>query len=81
MDEKQKIKSFVERLKKIGIEVKLAGNFPWIYLERINGKWVTETYQAEHGFTVAFMPIRKGQELELTNVTEIFKLLRKYCGK
>ena len=27
-----KIKVFVERLKKIGIEVKLQGNFPWVYL-------------------------------------------------
>ena len=27
-----KIKVFVERLKKLGIEVKLQGNFPWVYI-------------------------------------------------
>lgn len=73
-----KITSFVERLQKIGINVKLAGNFPWIYLTEINGKIVTERFKGNHGFTVAFYPIRKDQELEFTDITEIFKLIRKY---
>ena len=28
-----KITRFVERLKKIGIDVKLSGNFPWVYID------------------------------------------------
>jgi len=50
-----KIEIFIKRLKKIGIEIELAGNLPWIYLQRINGKHVTEKFMAEHGFTLAFL--------------------------
>ena len=78
VDWEKKIKIFVNRLKKLGIEVKLAGNYPWIYLDKINGKAVTEKFQANHGFTIAFLPIRKNQELKFTDISEIFKLIRKY---
>lgn len=74
-----KITSFVERLKKIGIEVELFSNYPWIYLGKVNGVRVTEKFRANHGFTIAFHPIRPGQELEFTDITEIFKILRKYA--
>ena len=74
-----KIKIFVERLKKINIIIELSSNYPWIYIDRINSKSVTEKFRAEYGFTLAFMPIRKNQELEFTNIKEIFKLIRKYC--
>lgn len=74
----QKIKSFVERLKKIGITVELAGNFPWIYLEKINGVRVRERFLANHGFTVAFYPVKKDQSLKFTDIKEIFDLIRKY---
>jgi len=76
-----KIKIFVERLKKIGIDVELVGNYPWIYLSKINGKSVTEKFHANHGFTVAFYPIKKDQELKFTDIGEIFKLLRKYKNR
>ena len=78
MIKEDKITVFIGRLDKIDIEVKLSGNYPWIYIERINGKSVTETFQANHGFTVAFTPIKKGQEIQFTDITEIFKLIRKY---
>ena len=74
-----KIKVFVERLQKLDIEVKLSGNYPWIYIDYINGKRVTEKFKANHGFTIAFTPIKKGQELKFTDIKEIFKLVRKYC--
>ena len=74
-----KLGVFIERLKKIGIEVKLSGNFPWIYLDEICGKRVTETFQANHGFTVMFLPGRNDSPVsEFTDITEIFKLIRKY---
>ena len=78
MIKEDKITVFIGRLQKIGVEVKLSGNYPWIYIERINGKSVTETFQANHGFTLAFTPIKKGKEIEFTDITEIFKLLRNY---
>lgn len=77
-----KLKVFVERLKKIGIDVKLSGNFPWIYLYEICGKRVTETFQANHGFTVMFLPGRTDSPVsEFTDIKEIFNLIRKYIKK
>lgn len=74
-----KITVFVDRLQKIGIELKLGGNYPWVYIDYINGKRVTEKFQANHGFTLCFIPIKKDKEIEFTDITEIFKLIRKYC--
>ncbi len=70
--------SFVNRLKKIGITLELIGNYPWIYLDKINGKKVKEKFEAEHGFTVAFLPVRSDMPFHFTDITEIFKLIRKY---
>lgn len=73
-----KIEIFVNRLSKIGINVNLFCNYPWIYLDTVNGKRVTEKFHAEHGFTIAFHPIRPNQELNFTDISEIFKIIRKY---
>lgn len=71
-----KITIFGNRLKKIGIEVKFFGNCPWIYLDTINGKRVTEKFLANHGFTVMFSTTK-----EFTDIKEIFKIIRKYGRK
>lgn len=76
----EKIDNFIKRLNKIGIIIKLVGNYPWIYIDEINGKKVTEKFYANHGFTIAFLPIRKDKEIEFTDISEIFKLLRKYLS-
>jgi len=74
-----KITVFVERLKKIGIDVKLSGNFPWVYIDEICGVRVTETLAANHGFTLIFLPGRNDSPVsEFTDIEEIFKLIRKY---
>jgi hypothetical protein len=74
-----KITRFVERLKKIGIEIKLQGNFPWVYIDEICGKRVTETFEGNHGFTFIFLPGRNDSPVsEFTDIKEIFKLIRKY---
>ena len=74
-----KITRFVERLKKIGIEVKLQGNFPWVYIDEICGIRVTERFAANHGFTLIFLPGRNDSPpSEFTDITEIFKLIRRY---
>ena len=80
MENKQDIlKTFINRMSRLGIEVKLAGNYPWIYIQEINGKRVTETFEANHGFTIAFLPIRNDQQMQFTDIAEIFKLIRKYA--
>jgi len=74
-----KIKVFVERLKKIGIEVKLVGNYPWVYIDEICGIRVKERFEGNHGFTLIFLPVRNDSPpSEFTDITEIFKLIRKY---
>jgi hypothetical protein len=74
-----KLGLFVERLKKIGIDIKLSGNFPWVYLTEINGVRVTERFAANHGFTVMVLPGRNDSPpSEFTDIEEIFKLIRKY---
>ncbi len=77
-----KIKVFVERLKKLGIEVKLQGNFPWVYINEICGIKVEERFLGNHGFTLIFLPGRlDSPPSEFTDITEIFKLIRKYNQK
>ena len=74
-----KIKVFVERLKKIGIEVKLVGNYPWVYLDEICGIKVKEKFAGNHGFTLIFLPgLTDSPPSEFTDITETFKLIRKY---
>ena len=73
-----KITVFVGRLKRIGIDVELNSNYPWIYITKINGKKIIETFQANHGFTVAFSSPLIDGESAFTDITEIFKLIRKY---
>lgn len=75
---KDKLTIFIDRMNKLGINIKLGGNYPWIYIDEINGKRVTEKFQANHGFTIAFLPIKNDQELKFTDISEIFKLIRKY---
>ena len=68
---------FKERLAKIGIDIEFIGNYPWIYLDTINGKKVTERFMGEWGFTVAFLPVKIGKEIEFTDIKKIFQLIRK----
>lgn len=67
-----------ERLSKIGIDVEFAANYPWMYLNKINGQTVKERYQGEHGFTVGFVPIRSGESFRFTDLSVVFKLIREY---
>lgn len=67
---------FVSRLKKIGIDVELSANVPWIYLTKVNGNTVTEKLDANHGFTIAWW--NKEPKLNLDRMQEIFEVIRKY---
>ena len=74
----EQLEILTKRLNKIGIEVEFVMNYPWIYLYRINGKLVTERYEADHGFTIAFLPVRSDKPFHFTDINVIFKLIRKY---
>jgi len=49
------VASFVKRLKRIGVDVELAANYPWVYMNKVNGVPVTEHFMANHGFTAFFV--------------------------
>lgn len=67
---------FRNRLLKIGLDCQFIGNYPWIYLDTINGKKVKGTYLGDHGFTAFFTPIKAGQIMQLTNIGIVFKKIR-----
>jgi hypothetical protein len=66
--------TFVKRLSKVGIDISLTANYPWIYIEKINKVRVTEKYASEWGFVLGYL--NKGFVFE--DLKEIFKLIRKY---
>jgi hypothetical protein len=76
------IEVFVNRLKKIGIEIELVGNIPWIYLERVNGNkiMIEDWINANHGYCVAWSGVRLGSEPHLNwpDIKHTFKIIRKY---
>jgi hypothetical protein len=57
------IERFVCRLDRIGIDVQLSANAPWVYLDSVNGIEVTELFKAEHGFTAFWLPVNVGQDI------------------
>ncbi len=68
---------FKQRLSKLGIEIEYAANIPWIYLNKVNGKRVVEKFYAEHGFTIAFLPLND-DKMKILDIPETFKIIRKY---
>ena len=74
------INRLVPRLLKIGISVELFGNYPWIYLDKVNGNKIKreDYFRGNHGFTIAFSPIRNDQKMELTDIGKVFQIIRKY---
>ena len=75
----EQLETLKKRLDKIGIDVEFVANLPWIYLYKINGQLVEERYEAEHGCTIAFLPVRRDRPFRFTDLSVIFKLIRKYC--
>jgi hypothetical protein len=71
------INSLINRLDKIGIKIEVSSNYPWVYLDSINGKRVTEKYNANHGFNIAWLH----PEFHWDDAKEMFNLIRKYTKK
>jgi len=72
-----KVNTFIKRLDKLGIKLTIAANYPWIYISAINDIYVTELFRGNHGFTFAMLSARD-DTVSFTDITEIFKLIRKY---
>lgn len=79
MDE---IEIFFNRMKKIGIELELTGNIPWIYLKSVNSNPIKEEdYTTDYGYTIAWYPVRMGTEPHLdSDLKKTFYIIRKYKG-
>jgi hypothetical protein len=80
MEQDNVLNRLVPRLKKIGINIEMVGNYPWIYLEKVNGNRIKreDFFRGNHGFTIAFLPIRTDQTMELTDIKKVFEIIRKY---
>ena len=72
---------FVRRMRLIGIEVELLGNSPWVYISKIDGKKVNETFMGNHGFTLGFLRAEQKEQFKFVDMSIIFKLVRKYKEK
>ena len=75
-----KLKIFIQRMKKIGIDIEINGNYPWVYIDSINGNKIKEEdfYNSDYGYTIAFLPIRHIEKLELLDINKTINLIRKY---
>lgn len=74
----EKLETLLHRLASIGINLELHSNYPWMYIDKINGEKIFETFQSEYGFVIGYYPIKIDQEFKFTNLKEIFNLIRKY---
>ena len=71
-----RLSTFKTRLEKIGIEVTFAANYPWIYFDTINGKEVTGTFHANHGWTAFFM--QYDGSYQFSDRKKVFKKVREF---
>ena len=61
------------RLSKIGIELEFDANVPWIYLRKVNEKFVSyEFWNANHGFNVAWY----SDNIKLESIRQTFYVIR-----
>ena len=69
-----------QRMQRIGIEIEFVGNFPWIYLDRVNGIRIRqEDFTANHGFNIAWFGIRNEDKIKLAEDPKtIIALIRRY---
>ena len=82
VDASNKVSRLVQRLEKLNINIELMGNFPWVYIIKINNTPVTKVYYSEHNFTIILLEIRNNQKTnEFINIRKMFNLIRKYTGK
>jgi len=74
----EELTKFINRLAKLDIKINLASNYPWVYLYKVNNKYVKETFQSDHGFLIGFLPIKPNKIFKFIDIGELFKIIRKY---
>lgn len=72
------IQTFIRRMMKLGYKVELWFNYPWIYIEKINGNIVTEKNFSDHGWTLCLYPTMINSKVNFINLSQTIKLIRKY---
>ena len=70
------IDKFVNRLNRIGIEVTLTANYPWVYLETVNNKKIKEKYMSKYGYTIFFLPIDNKRKVKFIDRRAVFRKIR-----
>ncbi len=73
----QALERVTTRLTKIGIEIELMGNVPWVYLRSVNGITVTEKKNARHGYCIDY----KTDKRHLNFRKDLFAKVRELLGK
>lgn len=73
------IEVFRNRLLRIGINTTFSANYPWIYLDTVNGKKVKGKFYGNHGFTAFFA--RANLQYRITDIGVIFAKIRKTLRK
>jgi hypothetical protein len=73
---------FRERLKKIGYEIELEGNAPWIYLKSVNENPIKrkDWTNANHGYCIAWSGVKLNEEPHMNwyHIKKTFEIIRKY---
>lgn len=77
-----------DRLEKIGIDIDLVSNAPWIYLTRVNGNKVEQKdWTANYGYVIAYYAMLREYDdtsvwnsnpIKLHDLRETFNIVRKY---
>ncbi len=75
-NENNTLNRFCRRLEKIGISVELAGNYPWIYLDKVNDIKVKGNYQANHGFTAFWSGVELNSKVVFSDRKVVFNKIR-----
>jgi hypothetical protein len=80
MSDLKKLDVFRNRMKKLNIDIQFVGNYPWIYIDSVNGNRIKreDYFEGNHGFTIGFLPIKPDEPFHFTDITKIFELVRKY---
>jgi len=73
----EKITKFKNRMESLGIYLELSLNYPWVYIDKINGQRVKEGCYSEHKFTLALVNNR----VRFVNLPLTFRLIRKYTNR
>lgn len=66
------------RLDNIGVEVEFGFRFPWVYLEKVNGKEVKTTYYSKLKCVIGFNPYEDETLFKFMPGINIFDVIRKY---